>query len=968
MIFATTSRRCAGPFCSSMICLFVALSCLWPAVAATLDFSANAPVIELKPALSPYHSAEGVEPDGSRWQIVTAVNQSTRPATRILMAEEPPDSSLRLFPHKRRPAIRQIASSDPDVLADPVRAYGRYAFRVTVPAAQTVSLALKLTDADIHPLVAAWSEPALAAHNRQLAVFYAAVAGLIAAALAIVAGLAAMTGHAAPRWAALTLVGVFLSRLAAAGLFDSIGATNIGGPYGLSALLAGLTLAAGISFADTVAPFEVNLARGQRWRGAVQGIVLGLSFMAYVGIPGAMIAVEASVVVGAAAIAVYLVTCGRMGAQAARVAAPGAAVFALVVTIGAIAALGGFSASTAAPGVIGGFASIGAILLALAVAAGEGIAILPARRAAEAPAGPFEYDGEPAHALEAICASHQGIFEFDFESHRINLSPEAAQLIGLSNRRKSFTGDEWTGRIHSEDRDVFTHAMAEFRAQPGLAFRIEFRLVDAVGRDVWLELRAAMRGEGESASRCVGLVADVTARKLGESKATPRHELESLPNRAALLRTLENLGPAYIDVGVAVLDIDRFKAIHESLGDEGGDLVLLECAQRLSRAFGDPVQVFRIGGDGFALIFDAKNTALDVIGRILTEVIRRPAFVDGREVYLSASIGIAQARDSELAPDLLKHAGLALVEAKRHGGGCSRLFVPGIAHAKPVDSVALESELRQALQKGELEVYYQPIMRLRDGTLYGFEALLRWMHPIKGLVEPSGFIDHSERTGAIVELGRFVLEQAASELGRWQKYFPLVPPLTASVNLSRRQMLDPDFEPLLERVMKDQGILAHTLFLELTETVVSSIPDTTAWLTRLKATGAGLAIDDFGTGVSALSQLKHLPFDTLKIDRSFLFQNNASSDESSTVLLRSIIELAHLQKLDVVVEGVESERDARWLKETGCEFGQGYYFSPAIPGSDVPAFIARHHSGNPAGDSSVAGVRRESGDVDSQPA
>jgi len=205
-------------------------SAVRPLDSNAVEFSNAAPMIELRTALSPYHAASSLQADGTRWHIMIATNQLPRAVTRILLAEEPPDSALRLFPHHARPSIRQVASSDPDVIVEPAQAYGRHAFQVTIPAARSVSIAMRLSDAEDRPMVAAWGTGALAAHNRQVAVFFAAVAGLIAAALAITTGLAVMTGHAAPRWGAFTLLAIFLSRLASSGVFDSIGATNVGGP------------------------------------------------------------------------------------------------------------------------------------------------------------------------------------------------------------------------------------------------------------------------------------------------------------------------------------------------------------------------------------------------------------------------------------------------------------------------------------------------------------------------------------------------------------------------------------------------------------------------------------------------------------------------------------------------------------------------------------------------------------------
>ncbi|HEY6578149.1 MAG TPA: PAS domain-containing protein, partial [Rhizomicrobium sp.] len=479
------------------------------------DFASPDPVIALGWSLAPYHAANGADSDGSRWYMMTAANQSVRPVTRILVADQPYDAGLRILPRRGRAAVRQVATSDAEVIVENAHAYGRYAFRVTIPPATTAQLAMRLTDADVQPRVSAWLEPALAAHNRQLAVLFAAVAGLIAAALAIMTGLAVMTGHSAPRWAAAVLLGVLLVRLAAAGLFDAIGVGDVGGPYGTTALLAGLTLAAGIRLTDTIAPVEKLVSPATlRW------MTLGLaafSIAAAVGVPAAMLLTDIAVVIGTALIAAWLVHQGLAGAQAARVAAPSATVFALVATVAAVAALGAFQFNPAAPGIVGGFAATGAVLLALAIAAGEGIAILPARRTTLAPladnrAFPASRE-EAARAVAAIGASYQGVFEFDLAKQVVRLSPETAAMVGLGSATETISNKAWVARLHPDDREVYRDAIDRFCSQKGLAFRVEFRVTTEGGGWCWLELRASALGDGASVDRYLGLVADITTRK-----------------------------------------------------------------------------------------------------------------------------------------------------------------------------------------------------------------------------------------------------------------------------------------------------------------------------------------------------------------------------------------------------------------------------------------------------------------------
>jgi EAL domain-containing protein (putative c-di-GMP-specific phosphodiesterase class I) len=285
---------------------------------------------------------------------------------------------------------------------------------------------------------------------------------------------------------------------------------------------------------------------------------------------------------------------------------------------------------------------------------------------------------------------------------------------------------------------------------------------------------------------------------------------------------------------------------------------------------------------------------------------------------------------------------MALGLAKRQGGSCWKVFARGMEEIARGDAVALETDLRRGLSQNEFSVYYQPIIRLSDGSVAGFEALLRWQHPEKGLVSPADFIAHSEETGLIVALGRFALERTASDLADWQRYFPVEPPLFASVNISKRQLREQSFASSVEKLLAAGGFQDRSFKLEITESAVELNGDSRRVLERLRNLGAGLAIDDFGTGVSTLSQLKDLPFDTVKIDRSFLSRRGGTQDAGSAAVISSIVSLVHELKRTVIAEGVETERDAVWLNQLGCEFAQGFYFSPPLSAEDALKFIASH--------------------------
>jgi diguanylate cyclase (GGDEF)-like protein/PAS domain S-box-containing protein len=600
----------------------------------------------------------------------------------------------------------------------------------------------------------------------------------------------------------------------------------------------------------------------------------------------------------------------------------------------------------------GGFAAAGALLLALAVAAGEGIAVLPFQSVAAVP----EIDGMPREtsssggftsaALLAIGASHQGVFDLDIENEIVRLSREAATLLGFSAGPQRMPHAQWLERIHPEDREIYSQALEDYRSHPGIAFRVEFRARSQDGRFAWLELRATMQGERGPAPRCLGLLADVTTRKETESELlhrTLRDPLTGLGNRVALMEELERLDENLAGAVFALLDIDRFKSIHASLGDAGGDKLLAQVAERVATHFQDSAEVFRVGGDAFAVVFPHTSEAPATLGNQLLGLCGTAYPREGRNVFAPASIGLAKGADSRDPLDLLKNAELALLHAKRAGGACARVYTRELEELAPGDAVALETDLRRAVEDNQLDLYYQPIMRLADDTVAGFEALLRWNHPTKGVVSPADFIAHSEETGTIVALGRFALERAAHEMAQWQRFFPLDPPLFVSVNVSRRQLRDEDFVISVGALLAGETIAPGSLKLEVTESTVAVNHDVQAALERCRELGAGISIDDFGTGVSSLSQLKTLPFDTIKIDQSFLARH-AGADASSDgeTILKSIIALAQSLRRTVVVEGVETARDAQWLKALDCEYGQGFYFSQPLPSAQALQFIALH--------------------------
>lgn len=611
---------------------------------------------------------------------------------------------------------------------------------------------------------------------------------------------------------------------------------------------------------------------------------------------------------------------------------------------------------------MGETASLGLFLTAMLAAAYPALETLaavstgrprPAAQRRPSPArvpDPAAEAGERAAGL-ALEAAREAAWDWDIASDKLHVSDHFEELLGLPAKALGRSGKDWTAHVHPEDAELFSTALSSYVAQGDVSFSLEFRMPAGDGSYRWLYLRGScVPGDDGRAERCIGTVCDVSHRKELEQAliADAIHDrLTGLPNRVLLMDrlalALAEGGGAGAAIALFVIDIDRFNAINDGFGRPLGDRLLIALARRLEGVVLAGDTVARLGGDEFALLI---RRPLDRAGaaRLAADVqreIAKPIELDGRELFPSATIGVTLAdANAAAADDLLHEAETALFQAKRAGLAETRIYSPAMRRGQS-DSLSLDSDLRRALERGELALAYQPIMDLEDGRVAGFEALLRWQHPTRGQLSPKDFLGLAEETGLIVAAGRFALEEAARALEGWQTYFPLARPLFVSVNVSSRQLLD---DRILDDVLKtlDGTKLApSTLKLEITESLLMENPENAAGLlTKLAAAGVGVAIDDFGTGFSSLSYLQRFPADTIKIDRSFVTM--MASDKEADVIVRSIVSLADALKVDVVAEGAESEADVEALKTIGCRFAQGFHFGAAMTAEEAQDFIARH--------------------------
>jgi diguanylate cyclase (GGDEF)-like protein/PAS domain S-box-containing protein len=535
----------------------------------------------------------------------------------------------------------------------------------------------------------------------------------------------------------------------------------------------------------------------------------------------------------------------------------------------------------------------------------------------------------------ALTGAGDMIWDWDVSADKVFTSPETETLLGLRRGTLEGPAARWLDVLHPLDRDRFRAALDNVLEQRRGRLVQDFRLRTPDGHFLWFALKARpVVGSDGEVLRLVGTLSDVTEFKNAEERLlhdAVHDNLTGLPNRELFVDRIESVlalskADEAIKPTIIVIDLDRFKQVNDSVGIAVGDSILLTLARRLARLLKPQDTLARLAGDQFALILLSEKEADRIVAfaETLRRALRAPITFNDREIFLTASMGIALSDGQpHRTEEVLKDAELAMYHAKRIGGDRIEVFKTSM-RARKTDRLTLESDLRRALEREEITILYQPIVRLDDRSVAGFEALARWDHPKMGRMSPADFIAIAEEIGLIVDLGLFVLEHTARQLGTWQRASRNRQPIFASVNVSSRQLLRQDLIHDLRTVIARSGLARGSLKLELTESLVMENPEHAAqMLTRIKELGAGLALDDFGTGHSSLSYLQRFPFDTIKIDQSFV---RASSKGQRPVILRSIIALAHDLGMEVVAEGAETDSDAVELYQLGCEYAQGYVF------------------------------------------
>lgn len=540
----------------------------------------------------------------------------------------------------------------------------------------------------------------------------------------------------------------------------------------------------------------------------------------------------------------------------------------------------------------------------------------------------------------ALTGANEIVFDWDVPADYIYVSPEVEEQLGLDRGGLEGAASSWLALLHPFEHDRYRACLDSLLEQRRGRINQEFRLRASDGHYFCYRLRARpVIGQDGEVIRVVGTLTDVTDERNARERLlhdAVHDNLTGLPNRELFFDRLEAaLVFAGLEAGVRptvlAVDIDRFRQINEQVGVATGDSILLTIAHRLTRLLQPQDTLARLDGDRFAIILVSETDVDHVIA--LADSVRRtlatPVRFTDREISLSVSIGVALF-DKELHPDrhdMLEDAEISLRHAKKLGGNRIEVFRPAM-RAQRSDRLTLEADLRRALERGEIKVFFQPVVRLEDRTIAGFEALLRWDHPRLGQLDPSEFGQVAEQTGLVVDFGLLALERTARELAAWQRALAVDPPIFACVNIGSRQLLRHDLLRDVKSVLMRNDIVKGSLKLALGEGLVMENPEYAAqMLGRIKELGAGLAMSDFGSGYSSLAYLQSFPFDTIKIGRSFTRQTGKGS---RAVILRSLISLAHDLGMDVVAEGAETESDAIELYQLGCAYAQGYAFGRPI--------------------------------------
>ncbi|MBN1147224.1 MAG: EAL domain-containing protein [Anaerolineales bacterium] len=558
-------------------------------------------------------------------------------------------------------------------------------------------------------------------------------------------------------------------------------------------------------------------------------------------------------------------------------------------------------------------------------------------------------ESEERYAL-AVQGANDGLWDWNLKTNRIYFSPRWKAMLGYDESEISDDPDEWLGRIHPQDVEKVRLALSAHIRGLAPQFESEHRVQHKDGSYRWVLSRGlAVRGQGVTASRIAGSQTDISARKAAEAKLL--HDafydrLTSLPNRALFIDRLKSAiersrRREEYNYAVLFLDLDQFKNVNDTLGHPVGDQLLVAIANLLQSNLRASDTVARLGGDEFVILLDdiRDESAATRISEWILRKFASPFRLAENDVFVTTSIGIVMSTlGHDRAEDVLRDADIAMYAAKAQGKATYEWFKPSMRE-RILKRVALEADLRQAIENEQIVAYYQPIVSLQSGKLLGFEALARWQHPQRGLVMPKEFIPLAQETGLIIPLDLWVFKQAGRQVYEWQIRFRFDPPLTLAVNISKNLFNRPDLIETIEQVLQATGLDRRNLKLEITESALTEHNGSTVEIiAKLNEIGLEVQIDDFGTGSSSLIHLQKFPAAALKVDYSFVQQ--LRDQGGNTEIVRAIIGLAHDLDMLAIAEGIETSVQLEQLKAMKCDSGQGFLLSHPLDVQATEALLA----------------------------
>ncbi len=548
-------------------------------------------------------------------------------------------------------------------------------------------------------------------------------------------------------------------------------------------------------------------------------------------------------------------------------------------------------------------------------------------------------DSEERYSL-AVHGANDGLWDWNLVTGQVYWSPRWRSILGLESSELSADPNEWLMRVHPEDAARVQSTLKDHLSHGSGHFESEHRIRHTDDTYRWVLCRgAAVRNPAGVATRFAGSLTDITEVKLADA-------LTGLPNRFLFLDVVERAiarveRKADYGFAILVLTLDRFRIVHDSLGAAAADRLLVAVARRLQAGLratdvvtrDEPgVTLARLGGDEFNLLVDDITDASDAVAvaERLRRALEAPFEIDGHQLFASARIGIAVSTTGYVkAEDILRDATIALNRAVASSTVPYEIFDPEMRQ-RAMTRLTVETDLRHAIDNQNFEVHYQPIISLQSGRIAGFEALVRWRHPVRGLVQPNDFIGIAEDTGMIVDIDRLTMAESCRQMAAWMSDYGAAAPDVMCANVSSKQLADKELMNQIASTLQATGLLPGCLKLEITENAfIGDVPGAQHLLDRARSLGVAWSLDDFGTGYSSLSFLHRLQVNTVKVDRSFV-SAIGGPDGTGLAMVRAIVGLAHALGMDVVAEGVETAEQAAELRALGCEFAQGFYFSRAV--------------------------------------